>query len=116
MLIALMMKDYVGLMKGIFSTGGEMIVAVDESGAVAGVSVFRSYFNTLNGCRFYIDDLVTDERRRSGGVGSVLVNWLCHEALSRGTYHSRDVHGEIRRLQGPINGIKEHRLRPDGRL
>lgn len=75
--------DYVSQMQGIFREGGEMLVAVvgDE---VAGIAVFRSFANTHAGRRFYVDDLVTDDTRRSTGVGHAMLAWLEDEAKARG--------------------------------
>jgi GNAT superfamily N-acetyltransferase len=75
--------EYAGKMKVVFSQGGEMCVAVDGE-QVAGVAVFRLFENTHVGRRFYVDDLVTEEKRRSGGVGRALVAWLEGEARRRG--------------------------------
>jgi GNAT superfamily N-acetyltransferase len=75
--------DYPAKMRLVFSQGGEMCVAaVGEE--VAGVAVFRVFENTHVGRRFYVDDLVTDEKRRSGGVGKALIAWLEAQAQSRG--------------------------------
>lgn len=76
-------SDYVGRMQQIFAAGGEMCVVAD-AGAVVGVAVFRSYENTHAGKRFYVDDLVTDEARRSSGVGHALLSFLERLAVSRG--------------------------------
>jgi ribosomal protein S18 acetylase RimI-like enzyme len=70
-------------MQRIFETGGEMCVAVEE-GKVVGVAVFRSFDNTHHGKRFYVDDLVTDEARRSSGVGHALLAFLEGLARARG--------------------------------
>ncbi len=75
--------DYVSQMHGIFREGGEMLVAVVD-GEVAGVAVFRSFANTHAGRRFYVDDLVTDDTRRSTGVGHAMLAWLENEAGTRG--------------------------------
>jgi GNAT superfamily N-acetyltransferase len=74
---------YVARMQRIFDTGGEMCVAVDD-GEVVGVAVFRSFDNTHHGKRFYVDDLVTDEARRSRGVGHALLGFLQGLARERG--------------------------------
>lgn len=75
--------DYVSQMQGIFRDGGEMLAAVAD-GEVAGVAVFRSFANTHAGRRFYVDDLVTDDTRRSTGVGHAMLAWLENEARTRG--------------------------------
>lgn len=75
--------DYVAKMRLVFSQGGEMCVAaIGEE--VAGVAVFRVFENTHVGSRFYVDDLVTDDRRRSTGVGKAMIAWLEAEARRRG--------------------------------
>ncbi|HXV08681.1 MAG TPA: GNAT family N-acetyltransferase [Burkholderiales bacterium] len=80
---------YVARMQRIFEAGGEMCVAVEE-GQVVGVAVFRSFDNTHHGKRFYVDDLVTDEARRSSGVGHALLAFLEGLARARGG-HSIDL-------------------------
>ena len=85
--------DYGARMRRIFETGGEMCVAVGDAEvagvavretAVVGVAVFRSFENTFNGKRFYVDDLVTDAARRSSGVGHALLSFLEGLARARG--------------------------------
>ena len=74
---------YAETMRGIFDGGGEMCVAVVGE-AVVGVAVFRSFANTFSGRKFYVDDLVTDERHRSSGVGRALLAFLERVARGRG--------------------------------
>jgi GNAT superfamily N-acetyltransferase len=38
--------------------------------------VYRIYENTVHGLKMYVDDLVTDEGRRSTGVGHALMEHL----------------------------------------
>jgi GNAT superfamily N-acetyltransferase len=76
-------SDYTGRMKEVFATGGEMAVAL-ASGEVAGVTVFRIFEKTHSGRELYCDDLVTDERRRSGGVGHALIAYLERVGRERG--------------------------------
>ena len=52
-----------------------MAVAV-EGDAVLGLAVYRWHENTFDGLKFYIDDLVTDEVRRSEGIGHALIEHL----------------------------------------
>jgi GNAT superfamily N-acetyltransferase len=75
--------DYAKKMRGIFAGGGEMCV-VAESEVVLGVAVYRGFENTFSGYKFYVDDLVTDETRRSRGVGHMLMEYLGTEAKRRG--------------------------------
>ena len=78
-----MPSDYVGKMQTVFASGGEMCILVVEE-RVVGVAVFRYFENTHVGHKFYVDDLVTDERFRSSGVGHALLAFLEKLARSRG--------------------------------
>jgi GNAT superfamily N-acetyltransferase len=62
-------------MKEIFAGGAEMAVAI-EDGKVLGITVFRVLEKTHSGRDLYCDDLVTDEKRRSTGVGHALVEYM----------------------------------------
>jgi GNAT superfamily N-acetyltransferase len=66
---------YAANMQRVFSGGARMSVAAVGEG-VAGVAVYRIYENTWDGLRMYVDDLVTDEARRSSGVGHALMEHL----------------------------------------
>jgi len=89
--------DYCARMGQIFQAGGEMCVAVSGD-TVVGLAVFRSFENTHNGKRFYVDDLVTDETRRSSGVGHALVGHLERLARARGG-HSIDLDSGTQRTR-----------------
>ena len=67
--------DYAGAMQRVFAGGARMCVAANGD-AVAGVAVYRIYENTWDGLRMYVDDLVTDEAKRSSGVGHALMEHL----------------------------------------
>jgi len=71
--------DYESKMQRVFAGGARMCVAV-EGDEVAGVAVYRMYENTSTGRQLYVDDLVTDERRRSAGVGRALLGYLEQKA------------------------------------
>ena len=75
--------QYSKRMTEIFSTGVEMWVAVDGEN-VLGVAVFRIIENTHAGRKLYVDDLVSDETKRSTGVGKLLLDGLTEEARKRG--------------------------------
>jgi len=75
--------DYVGKMQAVFGSGGEMCV-VAEGALVVGVAVFRYYENTFSGRKFYVDDLITDEAFRSGGIGHAMLAFLEKLARARG--------------------------------
>jgi len=72
--------DYEGKMKRVFAGGARMCVAT-EGEAVRGVAVYRINENTFEGLHLYVDDLVTDEKLRSRGVGHALMEHL--QALAR---------------------------------
>jgi len=67
--------DYRTKMQRVFAGGGRMVVAA-EGDAVRGLAVWRVHENTSTGVHLYVDDLVTDEGRRSRGVGHTLMQWL----------------------------------------
>ena len=67
--------DYAAKMQRVFAGGARMSVAVHD-GEVAGVAVCRIHENTFDGVQMYVDDLVTDETKRSIGVGRTLLRHL----------------------------------------
>ncbi|MCE9619571.1 MAG: GNAT family N-acetyltransferase [Planctomycetes bacterium] len=67
--------DYAAKMQRVFADGGRMCVAV-RGDRVEGVAVYRIYENTFDGLHMYVDDLVTDDTRRSTGVGKALMDHL----------------------------------------
>ena len=75
--------DYAACMRAVFEAGGRMIVAIRD-GQVAGVGVWRFLLKTVAGLELYVDDLVTDEGRRSSGVGHAMLEWLEEQARARG--------------------------------
>ena len=64
--------DYAGKMARVFFGGARMSVAL-YGDDLAGVAVHRISENTADGVRMYVDDLVTDESKRSTGVGHALM-------------------------------------------
>ena len=90
-------ENYAGRLREVFAGGAEMAVAV-IGGAVAGITVFRVLEKTHSGRDLYCDDLVTDERRRSTGVGRALIEYMeriCRErrcdtfSLDSGTWRQQ---------------------------
>ena len=67
--------DYVARMKEVLGAGAEMAVAT-EGGEVRGLTVFRVLEKTHSGRDLYCDDLVTDEKLRSTGVGHALIDYM----------------------------------------
>jgi len=76
-------SDYVARMKEVFASGAEMAVAIEGS-EVAGITVFRVIEKTFTGRELYCDDLVTDEKRRSTGVGHALIAYMERIGRERG--------------------------------
>ena len=90
-------QDYVGRMREVFAGGAEMAVAVVD-GQVSGLAVFRVLEKTHSGRDLYCDDLITDEKRRSTGVGRALIEYMetvCRErqcdtfSLDSGTWRQQ---------------------------
>jgi hypothetical protein len=80
--------DYSGKLARVFAGGGRMCVAADGE-RVLGVAVYRISENTFAGLNLYVDDLVTDERERSRGVGRALMAHLEQVARSAGCENLR---------------------------
>jgi len=76
-------SDYLARMKQVLSGGAEMAIAV-ANGAVHGLTVFRIQEKTFNGRDLYCDDLITDETKRSTGVGNALMRYMETLAKDRG--------------------------------
>ena len=74
--------DYAKRMREVLAAGAEMAVALQD-GRPAGVAVWRVLEKTL-ARELYCDDLVTDEARRSSGVGHALMEHMAALARSRG--------------------------------
>ncbi len=77
--------DYRGKLARMFAGGARMLVAADaDADVVVGVAIFRVFETTFDGVRMYVDDLVSDEVRRSRGVGKALLDGLEARARERG--------------------------------
>ena len=75
--------DYVTRMREVFASGADMAVCVRDE-KVCGITVFRIIEKTYTGRELYCDDLVTDESRRSSGVGRALIGYMEAVAAQRG--------------------------------
>jgi len=64
--------------------GGYRIAVVEEDGEIRAAAGFRAIEMLHQGLHLYVDDLVTDERRRSRGHGAMLFDWLMEEAKRLG--------------------------------
>jgi GNAT superfamily N-acetyltransferase len=76
-------QDYVGRMKEVFDSGAEMLAVVDDED-VLGLCVFRMTEKTHYGRELYCDDLITNEQKRSGGVGKLMLDTLNEIGIARG--------------------------------
>ena len=72
--------DYRGKMQCVFA-GGARMCAAERGGGIVGIAVWRIHENTVDGVHMYVDDLVTDETRRSEGVGKSLLDHM--QAIAR---------------------------------
>ena len=78
--------EYEAKMRRVFAGGARMCVATDGT-KVTAVAVYRIYENTFDGRQLYVDDLVTDAKRRSAGVGRALLSHLEQKARAAGLDH-----------------------------
>ena len=76
-------SNYVGRIQEVLAGGAEMAVAM-VGRKVAGVTIFRILEKTHSGRDLYCDDLVTDETRRSTGVGHALMQYMESVCRERG--------------------------------
>lgn len=77
------LADYVARVKEVCASGVEMAAALKD-GEVLGVTMWRVVERTHSGRELYCDDLVTDEARRSTGVGHALLEHMQRIAKERG--------------------------------
>ena len=63
---------------------GFRLAFVEDSGAVVAVAGFRLMEMLSGGRTLYVDDLITDEARRSRGHGKELLRWLQRYAREAG--------------------------------
>jgi GNAT superfamily N-acetyltransferase len=66
---------YAARLNAVFDNGARMAV-VAEGDEVVSVALWRIIENTYEGRRLYVDDLVSDEAKRSHGSGKLLLGWL----------------------------------------
>jgi GNAT superfamily N-acetyltransferase len=77
-------EDYLSIVRRMMKTDGYRQAAVRESEAVRAVAGYRFMEMLYCGKILYVDDLVTDEKTRSHGHGSRLLEWLVNEAHEKG--------------------------------
>jgi GNAT superfamily N-acetyltransferase len=63
---------------------GYRLAFLEDGGAVAAVAGFRVMEILATGRTLYVDDLVTDEAKRSLGYGNAMLDWLQEYARAAG--------------------------------
>jgi GNAT superfamily N-acetyltransferase len=63
---------------------GFHLAYLEDGGAVVAVAGFRAMEMLMSGRTLYVDDLVTDESRRSRGHGKAMLDWLQEYARKAG--------------------------------
>ena len=63
---------------------GFRLAYVEDAGVVVAVAGFRVMEMLASGRTMYVDDLVTDETRRSRGYGKTMLDWLQERARAEG--------------------------------
>lgn len=75
---------YLEIVRRMMQTDGYLQAAVFEDDTVVAVAGYRFMEMLFSGKSLYVDDLNTDETRRSRGHGRLLMEWLKGEAKERG--------------------------------
>lgn len=73
---------YLETVRRMMKTDGYLQAAVFEGDTVVAVAGYRFMEMLFSGKSLYVDDLNTDETRRSRGHGKMLMDWLKEEARS----------------------------------
>ena len=76
--------SYLETVRRMMQTDGYLQTAVFDGDAVVAVAGYRIMETLYAGKTLYVDDLNTDETRRSRGHGKTLMDWLKREAKQRG--------------------------------
>jgi GNAT superfamily N-acetyltransferase len=76
--------DYLETVRRMMQTDGYLQAAVYDADAVVAVAGYRFMEMLYAGKTLYVDDLNTDDARRSRGHGKMLMDWLKREAKERG--------------------------------
>jgi len=63
---------------------GYVLAYLSDDNAVKAVAGFKEQKNLFLGKHLYIEDLVTDEKSRSKGYGSQIVEWLANRGKENG--------------------------------
>ena len=76
--------DYLSTVRRMMQTDGYLQAAVFDGDTVVAVAGYRFMETLYAGRTLYLDDLNTDDTRRSRGYGKALMDWLKREARERG--------------------------------
>jgi GNAT superfamily N-acetyltransferase len=76
-------KDFVSMVREQFAEGYRLAF-IRRKRKVMALAGFRVLTNLFWGRFCYVDDLATDERARSQGLGQQLMDWLCDFARAEG--------------------------------
>ena len=76
--------SYLETVRRMMQTDGYLQAAVFDGDTVVAVAGYRFMEMLFSGRSLYVDDLNTDETRRSRGHGRMLMDWLKREAKERG--------------------------------
>ncbi|WP_263771781.1 GNAT family N-acetyltransferase [Propionivibrio soli] len=93
--------DYAGRLARVFANGAHLAVVADGEVVVC-VAVWRLIENTYEGRRLYVDDLVSDETRRSQGAGKLMLDWLEGRARALGA--------DVLALDSGVQRARAHRF------
>jgi len=75
---------YLAIVRRMMETDGYLQAAVFEGDIAVAVAGYRFMEMLFSGKSLYVDDLNTDDTRRSRGHGKMLMDWLKREAKERG--------------------------------
>jgi GNAT superfamily N-acetyltransferase len=76
--------DYLSTVRRMMRTDSYLQAAVFDGDTVVAVAGYRFMETLYAGGTLYVDDLNTDDTRRSRGYGKALMDWLKREARERG--------------------------------
>jgi GNAT superfamily N-acetyltransferase len=77
-------EEYVPQIRALMSSDGFLLAFLADEGEVRAVAGYRIMNMLYCGRLLYVDDLVADERLRSRGYGSRLLDWLKDEGRRQG--------------------------------
>lgn len=80
---ALARNEFVNLIRDMF-TEGFRLAYLEHEGRIACVAGFRITTTLFMGKNLYVDDLVTNEKDRSLGLGRAMLEWLRELAIDNG--------------------------------